>query len=93
MSIPLTIGGALVLMICGGWVAGDVEFAIYPLLGAPIAGFFLGVLSGRELPAFYLTAGVTALCLALWGAARNDLRRTPDNVPRTVGPAEFQPGR
>ena len=89
LKIPLGIGAVLVLMITTGWIAGDVEFAIYPLLGAPIAGFFAGWAAGRELPIFYATAGVTALCLALWAAARNDLRRTPDG-PRSPGPAELQ---
>lgn len=90
MTVPLLIGGVLVLLICGGWVAGDVEFAIYPLLFAPIGGFFAGWYLGRELPVFFATAGVTALCLALWAAARNDLRR-PDGGRPSSGPAELSP--
>jgi hypothetical protein len=91
LRIPLTIGALLILMIVGGWIAGDVEFAIYPLLGAPIAGFFAGWWAGREMPVFYGTAAVAALCLALWGAARNDLRRAPESGPRSPGPAELKP--
>ncbi len=91
MRIPLAIGAALVLLIVGGWIAGDVEFVIYPLLGAPIAGFFAGWYAGREMAALYGTAAVTALCFALWATARNDLRRTPDAGPRSSGPAELQP--
>lgn len=92
MNGPLAIGGALVLMIFGGWVAGDVEWVIYPLLGAPIAGFFLGVLMDREMSFFYATASLTALCLMLWAVARNDVRRMPDGAPaRSSGPAQFEP--
>jgi hypothetical protein len=94
VRFPLAIGAALILMITGGWIAGDVDFAIYPLLGAPIAGFIAGAYlmnPPRELPVFYATAGVAALCLALWAAARNDLRRTPEPGPRSRGPAELQP--
>ena len=83
----MVIGGALVLLICGGWVAGDVEFAIYPLLGAPI----LGWLARRNGSDFFLTASVTALCLMLWAAARNDLRRTPDDGRPSTGPARLDP--
>jgi hypothetical protein len=91
VSVPLAIGGALVLMIFGGWVAGDVDWAIYPLLGAPLAGFFMGVLLEREQSLFYATASVAALCLMLWAVARNDLRRTPEPTKRTTGPAQLEP--
>ena len=87
MTIPLVIGGALVALICGGWVAGDVDFAIYPLLGAPILGF-LARRNGADL---FMTASVTALCLMLWAVARNDLRRVPEGGGRSSGPAELKP--
>ena len=88
MTVPLTIGLALILMICGGWIAGDVEFAIYPLLGAPI----LGWLARRNGNDFFMTASVTALCLMLWAVARNDLRRPADDRGRPSGaPAELKP--
>jgi hypothetical protein len=84
--VPLAIGAALIAAICGGWVAGDVDFAIYPLLGAPI----LGWLARREGSDFFLTASVTALCLMLWAVARNDLRR-PDDRVGSGAPAELKP--
>jgi len=84
----LTIGAALIGAICAGWIAGDVDFAIYPLLGAPI----LGWLARRDGQDFFMTASVTALCLMLWAVARNDLRRPPDERGGTPsGPAELQP--
>ena len=91
MTIPLAIGAVLVVLICGGWVAGEVEFAVYPLLGAPLAGFAAGVRVRREMPVFFATAGVTALCFALWAAARNDLRRVPESSGRSSGPAQLEP--
>ena len=87
MTVPLAIGAALILMICGGWIAGDVEFAIYPLLGAPI----LGWLARREGQDIFMTASVTALCLMLWAVARNDLRRTPEGGRSSGAPAELKP--
>ena len=88
MTVALTIGAALVLLICGGWVAGGVDFAIYPLLGAPI----LGWLARRDGNDFFMTASVTALCLMLWASARNDLRRAPDGGASSSGaPAELSP--
>lgn len=87
MRIPLAIAAALIAMICGGWVAGDVDFAIYPLLGAPIAGW----LARREGSDFFLTASVTALCLMLWAVARNDLRRPDDRGRPSGAPAELKP--
>ena len=86
MRIPLAVAAALVAMICGGWVAGDVDFAIYPLLGAPI----LGWLARRDGNDFFMTASVAALCLMLWAVARNDLRRVPSGGSPS-GPAQFQP--
>lgn len=91
MNVPLAIGAALVLMVCGGWVAGDVDWAIYPLLGAPLAAFFMGVLYEREQSLFYATASIAALCLMLWAVARNDLRRTPEPAQRSSGPAQLEP--
>ena len=91
MTIPLAIGGVLVALICGGWIAGDVEFAIYALFAAPLVGFALGVRVGREMPIFFATASVTALCLMLWAVARNDLRRPDDRGSGSSGPAELQP--
>ena len=85
--IALAVGAALVAMICAGWIAGDVDFAIYPLLGAPI----LGWLARRDGNDFFMTASVTALCLMLWAVARNDLRRTPDAGRPNGAPAELQP--
>ena len=87
MGVPMAIGGLLVVMICGGWVAGDVDWAIYPLLGAPIAGF----LTRREGSDLFMTASVTALCLMLWAVARNDLRRTPEERGRSSGPVQLEP--
>ena len=87
MTVPLAVGAALVAMICAGWIAGDVDFAIYPLLGAPI----LGWLARRDGNDFFMTASVTALCLMLWAVARNDLRRTPDEGRPNGAPAELQP--
>ena len=87
MIVPVGVGAALVAMICGGWIAGDVDFAIYPLLGAPI----LGWLARRDGQDFFMTASVTALCLMLWAVARNDLRRPDDRGGTPSGPAEFQP--
>ncbi len=91
LTIPLTIGGVLVALICGGWIAGDVEFAIYALFAAPLVGFALGVRARREMTAFFATASVTALCFALWAVARNDLRRTPEGGGGSGAPAELQP--
>ena len=87
MRIPLAVGAALVAMICAGWIAGDVDFAIYPLLGAPI----LGWLARRDGQDFFMTASVTALCLMLWAVARNDLRRAPEGERGNGAPAELQP--
>ncbi len=87
MRIPLAIGSALVLLICGGWVAGDVDFAIYALFGAPI----LGWVARRDAQDFFMTASVTALCLMLWAVARNDLRRVPSGSSPNGAPAELKP--
>ena len=87
MIVPLLIGASLVSLICGGWIAGEVDFAIYPLLGAPI----LGWLARREGQDFFMTASVTALCLMLWAVARNDLRRPDDRGAAASGPAELKP--
>jgi hypothetical protein len=84
VRIPLAIGAVLIACIFGGWIAGDVDWVIYVLLGAPLAGFAVGWLRVRdeprearlesEMPAFYDTAGVTAVCLVLWALALSDLR-------------------
>ena len=89
MRIPLAIGAVLVALVFAGWIRQDVEWAIYPLLGAPIAGFAAGVAVGRELQAFYSTAAVSALCLFLWAVAMNDLRRR--EPPRSSAPAQLEP--
>jgi hypothetical protein len=84
LRIPLAVGGVLIACIFGGWIAGDVGWVIYVLLGAPLAGFAAGYLRVRdlpreerldsEMPAFYDTAGVTAVCIVLWALALSDLR-------------------
>lgn len=84
MRIPLAIGGVLVALTFGGWIAGEVGFVIYPILGAPLLAFGIVWVRGRmtprearvpdEMEAFYATIAVTAVCIALWALAIDDLR-------------------